>query len=424
MFRKIIVFILSFSFVNSVLWGQEKQGEEGESEPKYDFIRNNDNILQLYDSSSLTHFFEALYELEKEKDRKVRIVHIGDSHIQADFFSGETRKLLQNDQRFGNGGRGFVFPYSAAHTNNPFDYKTTYTGSWEGKSSLKRNVSSRWGLSGWTSITNSFNSTIKIRLLEDYKDFEASPSNHIKIYYPVMDSLSFNVSLLTENDNILSRFTSREGYVEFELKEPLTEFAIGLNKSKQNQNRFVMQGLYLENDQAGVVYSSFGVNGAKTDTYFRCEDFETHLKSLSPDLVVISLGTNDAYMTNFNAQTYEQNMLALINKVKEASPEASILVTSSGDNYRYKRYTNKNNAKVQSKLLKLLQERKLALWDFYQVMGGLGSINKWYAKGLARRDKIHLSQRGYTLQGKLFFDAIIKTYQQFVKKKQAHLGSN
>lgn len=424
MLKKAIVFLVLFCFANAVTLAQEKQNKEEENAPKYDFIRHNENILQVHDSNSLNHFFEALYELQEKKDRKVRIVHIGDSHIQADFFSGETRKRLQNDERFGNGGRGFVFPYSAAHTNNPFDYKTTYTGLWEGKSSLKRKISSRWGLAGWTSITNSFSSTIKIRLLEDYKDFEASPSNHVKIYYPVMDSLSFNVSLLTENDNILSRFTSREGYVEFELKEALTEFSIGLNKSNQNQNRFIMQGLYLENNNAGIIYSALGVNGAKVDTYFRCQDFETQLKSLSPDLVIISLGTNDAYMTNFNAQTYEQNMLALLNKIKAASPNASIVLTSSGDNYRYRKYTNRNNAKVQSKLLKLVEDRELALWDFYQVMGGLGSINKWYAKGLARRDKIHLSQKGYTLQGKLFFDAIIKTYQQFLDKKEQLPSTN
>lgn len=417
MIKKTLLALLFLCFVNTLVLAQENQNNEPKTETKYNFIRYNDNVLHSRDSNSLGHFFEALYELQENKNRKVRIVHIGDSHIQADFFSGETRKRLQNDPRFGDGGRGFIFPYSAAHTNNPFDYKTTHTGGWEGKSSLKKNISSRWGISGWTSVTNNFAATIKIRLLQDYKDFKASPATRIKIYYPVMDDLSFNVGLLVESENILSHFTSRDGYVEFELREPLTEFSIGLNKSDEQQNHFIMQGIYLENDQSGIVYSALGVNGAKVDTYFRCQDFETQLKSLSPDLVIISLGTNDAYMTNFKAQTYEQNMLALLNKVKLIAPEASVLLTTSGDNYRYKRQTNHNNAKVQTKLFKLLEDRGIALWDFYQVMGGLGSVNQWYAKGLARKDKIHLSQKGYTLQGKLFFDAMMKNYQKFLDKK-------
>ena len=42
--------------------------------------------------------------------KKVKILQIGDSHIQPDNFSGETRRKLQS--QYGNGGRGLVFPYT------------------------------------------------------------------------------------------------------------------------------------------------------------------------------------------------------------------------------------------------------------------------------------------------------------------------
>ena len=38
----------------------------------------------MYNTSALNPFFEKLATLEKSKDRKLNIVHIGDSHIQAD----------------------------------------------------------------------------------------------------------------------------------------------------------------------------------------------------------------------------------------------------------------------------------------------------------------------------------------------------
>ena len=65
---------------------------------------------------ALVTIFDKLYQLEENQDRKVRIVHIGDSHIQADIFTAKIRYRMQ--QYFGNAGFGFTFPYSLAFTNN------------------------------------------------------------------------------------------------------------------------------------------------------------------------------------------------------------------------------------------------------------------------------------------------------------------
>ena len=53
----------------------------------------------------LEHIFTALQAREQGRG-SARITHIGDSHIIADFWTGEMRTRLQN--RFGDGGRGFV----------------------------------------------------------------------------------------------------------------------------------------------------------------------------------------------------------------------------------------------------------------------------------------------------------------------------
>jgi hypothetical protein len=41
-------------------------------------------------------------------------------------------------------------------------------------------------------------------------------------------------------------------------------------------------------------------------------------------------------------------------------------------------------------------------------MGGYGSIQKWYSKGLTAKDKLHLNRRGYELQGYLLLSALLK----------------
>ena len=44
----------------------------------------------------LNPIFNKLYNLEKSKKGKINIVHIGDSHIQADFFTNAIRSELQS----------------------------------------------------------------------------------------------------------------------------------------------------------------------------------------------------------------------------------------------------------------------------------------------------------------------------------------
>ncbi|MGZ4060887.1 MAG: hypothetical protein ACXVPU_17765, partial [Bacteroidia bacterium] len=48
---------------------------------QYKFIKKELNKIE-NDSSSLTFFYEKLYQLEQTKKGRVNVVHIGDSHIQ------------------------------------------------------------------------------------------------------------------------------------------------------------------------------------------------------------------------------------------------------------------------------------------------------------------------------------------------------
>jgi len=48
------------------------------------------------------------------------------------------------------------------------------------------------------------------------------------------------------------------------------------------------------------------------------------------------------------------------------------------------------------------------VWDFFTIMGGEGSIEKWFEMGLTAPDKLHLNRKGYRLKGALLFDALVK----------------
>jgi lysophospholipase L1-like esterase len=342
------------------------------------------------------------------------VLHIGDSHVQADMFSGKVREHFFKDSLIGNAGRGFVFPYSAVRTNNPVNIKVAYTGQWTGCRNVEKSKSCNWGLAGITASTTDSSATFTINP-NTYPEY-IYPISRVKIFYDVADATFFSVKLLTEEGRIISRQVSDKGYTEFVLKAPLDQITIGFEKNKPSQTSFTLQGLTFESDSRGMQYHSMGINGAEVSSFLR-NTLEPQLQVLNPDLVIVSLGTNDAYMAEFDEKAFKRNFGTLIQRMKRALPRASILLTTPGDSYLARKYTNYNNAKATLQILELAEETGCGVWNFYEVMGGLRSVNQWYAHGLAAKDKIHLTRKGYHLQGDLLFEALKLDFTNFTARQ-------
>ena len=57
-----------------------------------------------------------------------------------------------------------------------------------------------------------------------------------------------------------------------------------------------------------------------------------------------------------------------------------------------------------------------AVWDQFDVMGGLRSMQDWEKAGWAQKDKVHFTREGYRLMGDLLYNALIESYMQHVKQ--------
>ncbi|MBI1222467.1 MAG: LysM peptidoglycan-binding domain-containing protein [Bacteroidetes bacterium] len=130
---------------------------------EYPFLLTDSNRIEQV--HALDGFYGKLNELNEGKRKQVRIVHIGDSHLQADYFSGELRRLLQ--LVFGNAGRGFVFPYRAAKTNGPADYKTGAYGKWDSKRVVFPDQDLPIGLGGITLSSSDTDALVYLRLSDE-----------------------------------------------------------------------------------------------------------------------------------------------------------------------------------------------------------------------------------------------------------------
>lgn len=383
-----------------------------EERPYEHIIRYDQNRLILpYPENTLSQFHQKMEALTSQKPVKLNIVHLGDSHIQADLFSGQVRSLFHDAAQLGTGGRGYIFPGSMAGSHNPFNLKSTHKGQWVGCQNVQYKKSCSWGLGGMTATTRDSNASFEID--PNARSSRTFNTRKVKVYYPVSDPNSYQITMSTPQGEIEPARINYLGYAEFILSEPIDVLKFKLRKTAPNQNHFVLEGLSLENDYPGVQYHSMGVNGAMVSSFLRCPKLEDQLRSLEPDLVIVSLGTNDAYGLNFDADAFKLNMAKLIQKVKRSAPSASIILTTPADCALYNRSINPSNQKARAKLFELAEESNCAIWDLYEIMGGYGSINKWLKEKLCAYDRVHFSGKGYRLQGDLLYDALIHAYADY-----------
>ncbi|MCF8331068.1 MAG: hypothetical protein K9H84_01305 [Bacteroidales bacterium] len=382
---------------------------------EYTFINPDTNNLEINESPSMSHFFSKLDSLVLFGDRKLNIFHIGDSHIQADFFSHRLRDNFQNIARGQNGGRGFIFPYQMAETNNPLNYNVSWTGKWDNCKIVDRNTKCSTGLGGISIITKDSVASFSVFMSSDNQhDYFF---NQVRLFHNY-DTSQWKVYPSDTSQRYSQRFFPEYGYTLFhftELKDSI-RFNITMSDSISVVVPYQLLGLSLDNSDPGIVYHSSGVNGANIQDWLKSQYLQKHLSAINPDLIIISLGTNDSYSRTFNQQEFKYNYRRLVEKMKNAAPDAAFILTAPGDNYLYRRYLNRNISKAVNIIREIAQDQQLAFWNFYSVMGKMNSIKYWHNAGLTAHDFLHFNQKGYSLQGNLLFHAIMKAYHDHIHK--------
>jgi lysophospholipase L1-like esterase len=381
----------------------------------YEFIHYDKNrFIFPGDSTEFEKFFQKMDSIILLGEGKISIVHIGGSHLQADIYSGRTRQRLQEFYPGMNGGRGFVFPYKMAKTNGPLSYKVSWSGNWETCRNVELKKNCNLGLSGITAITSNPSSEINLSLKQN------SDLNYTFDRVRVFHSMGNN-SFLPKIDSAIvvrTELDEEHGYTLFYLDKVYEELKLFLNKTDSVQHTFELYGMSLENDDPGIVYHSIGINGASFPSFMRCNLLDKQLQALNPDLVILSLGTNDAYTTKFKPEFYASNYEQMIRRIKNVSPNTAILCTVANDSYLFRRYPNKNTEKASEVIYQVAEKYNCGVWDFYEVMGGFNSSRQWLNENLMGRDLIHFNMEGYLLVGDLLFNAFIKSFDNFnIKQK-------
>jgi len=406
---------LFFAFLGSLLMlaALAQQDTPHDINP-YGMIDTSKNRIQVYGSQQkLDRIFSQLNNLAVYGIGRVNILHIGDSHIQADYFSGQMRKHFSTMILGGEASRGFVFPYTVAKTNNPSNYRVGYSGAWQICKNLERGKNCHLGLSGMSATTQTPNA--RVTITQPGGEYGVYLFDKIKVFHKV-DPSSFSIRVITDAKITQYHSDADAGYTEFTLDRSLDTLKLEFAQLLPSQTFFELDGISLETTDNGITYSATGVNGADVPAWLRCPQLGAQVKSLNCDIIIVSLGTNDGYNTHFNEDLFYENMDSLLSRLKTAEPNAILLLTTPGDSYRYKTQLNRNTEKTQRVLTKLAQKHACLLWDFYDIMGGQNSMLLWQRKGLSGADRLHYSKEGYLLQGDMLFSAFIKLYDSYMQK--------
>ena len=67
----------------------------------------------------------------------------------------------------------------------------------------------------------------------------------------------------------------------------------------------------------------------------------------------------------------------MVESIKHEFPKACILLTTPNDYLLHKKYLNPNLPQTSELIKRTALELGCAYWDFFEVMGGLGSSKRW-----------------------------------------------
>lgn len=395
-----------------------------------DFIKENSNHI----IKNGADWSRAQQKLSNSSRHPFSVVHIGDSHLQADISSGTIREMMQYD--YGNAGRGLVIPFRMASTNEPWDYEISSHQGWHSAKLLKR----PWKQPIWfTGLSISPISTSGDLFVGTKEDTDYNPFSAMTIFH----TGKLNIISVENRDNEEISFSQVGVSGGTLVRLSSEESGVRLNFTSEDCS---IMGINLSGQRPGVFYHTIGNNGATYASYNSLPHMGRGVRLLYPDIIILSLGTNEAF-GSFDESSFLKNVDILVKDLQKWSPDAIILLTTPMECQRSvysssarkvkkkvrvrvkgkKKYTtrtvtqkvrhrgysiNNNVSEVRDAILKYGRQNGISVYDWYDVAGGKGISADWINAGLYGSDRIHHTSKGYRLQGYMLYKALSEAFNQ------------
>lgn len=405
---------------------------------------------------TLAAFYERVYALESGTTQNpLRILHLGDSHIAGDRFSGELQSRFAN--RLGDAGRGQFPP------GEPFPY-------------YRRQGVSVQSSEGWTVFSSLYGQNVGPFGLSGYRAESASASDWMSMRMTGAAPLSIvTLDLLQQPDGgAVEVFLNGASAGIFATDGPvpsLMQVRLDAHQASQIMIRPVGDGPVAvlgwggSGEGPGVLYEAQGIPGATLRVRDAWDEtiVSTQLAAMMPDLILLGYGTNEGFDDALDLSLYEKLLEKRLTGLRAQLPDATIVVLGAFDGARLPVWRNQTlggetvspsalpcsslalneramygtlsasrdpvlsrwHAPPNLDKVRVIQEKVarrfgVPYWDGAAAMGGACSIHQFVFEDppMAYGDHVHLTPRGADHMAGRLWDFLMKPYASLVCRRQ------
>ena len=368
--------------------------------------------LGIENPAALHAFFDQLHQLQADpKGQLIRVIQFGDSHTAADIFSGALRTLFQN--KFGDGGAGFSYPgypFAGYHIHGT---KRAQSTGWSVLGTHLSDIGDGMvGMGGVSLSTDAAGNWVSL-------DAEASSLQIQYLIQPNGGSIE-----IRDNDTLLATISTAKA--DPSAPDAAGQFGVPVEPGPHHfevltidQAPVRLLGLSTENSY-GVTYEAAGINGAEASLFLRWNQAlqQPLLAAVNPALIVLAYGTNEASDSNWTEESYAAMFQRIIERIRIATPNASILVIGPPDRAlragrrAWRPFTGVD--RIVAAQRSVCRKMNCAYWDQRSRMGGLGSMVDWVSVSWAQPDHTHFTGEGYNELASALFADITQQYDAYL----------
>lgn len=370
---------------------------------------------------ALIPFFRVLKRTALARPGAIaRVAHYGDSSVAADAITRTARRKLQ--QRFGDSGHGFILISRGKMHYAHADIQHRSNDGWNMLSATRSQLSSGYYGYGGVQARGKPGAFATFATTGEDEGVGTHVSR-FELYFQRFKR-GGRIRLRVDNDKsseevVDTRLETREdGFVS--LSVPDGSHSLSLKVIGGRGVR--LYGVALERDTPGVVYDSLGLVGARAQRLLnlRASHVAEQIAHRAPHLLVLGFGGNEAGNKWLNLERYEEELRAVIERMRAGRPEMGCLLFGPLDqgerNVRGRVVTIDKLPQIVEVQRRVALDVGCGFFDTYTAMGGKGSMGRWVRSRpkLASSDLRHATPEGYRVVGALYYKALLKAFADWL----------
>ena len=393
-----------------VLQRQRQAALSKERDSLEHFLRTSSTRFH-FPNDDLTFFDQFFETLGQADSTSLRIIHYGDSQIEADRITSTFRDTLQ--KHFGGGGQGLV-PIRTYYTSS-----TNCIASRELERYMtfaRRAESNKYGPFGDFA---KLHGSIDLALSQpDRKNSAKQRFNKVTVLAGSTKGHGLTISCGSKTD----QFPADKDMVR-------AVFYIPDNKARADVKISGEADLYgiLMDSNTGISVDNVPMRGSSglSFTSMNAKQLKTFYENENVKMILMQFGGNivPAVKTERQISYFCRKIRKQIEYILRLAPDATIVFIGPSDmstSVDGQRQTYPMLPQIIDSLRHTANSAGIAYWDIYSAMGGRNSMLQWVGSdpALAGSDHVHFTNKGAQLIGEIMANSFMAHYDYYIWRKE------